>query len=91
MSRVGRRMRAHLEETLEAEQDAARATALRKSTFRDRLIEFGDRGRNVAIHTSSDIHAGRIAGVGIDYVVLATGRGQRMLPLHHIVAFEETS
>ncbi|MBT8214435.1 MAG: hypothetical protein KJP12_04355 [Acidimicrobiia bacterium] len=83
-------MRDQLEETLEAEQHAAQATAIRTSTLRDRLIEFSDRARPVAIHTSSDIHTGVIAGVGVDYLVLATGRGSRLLSLHHVIGCEET-
>ena len=90
LRRVGRRMRNQLEETLDAEQHAARATALRISTFRDRLIELADRGRRVAIHTSSDgVHVGHIDGVGVDYLVLQTEHSERLVTLSHVVSCEE--
>lgn len=83
-------MRTTLEETLEAEQHAARATAIRTSTLRDRAIELGDRAAPVLLHTAmADPMRGVLEGIGVDYLILTTTRGTRYVALHHVIAIEE--
>ncbi len=88
--RLGRRMRDHLDETLDAEQHAARAAALRRRTVRDVLLDAEDRGREAILSCADgEIYRGPVAAVGADHVTLAgDGSTQRFVVIAHIVSVE---
>ncbi len=86
---LGRVLRDRLDETLDAEQSAARSAALRRRTLRDRLIESEDRGEDVVLGGSDGhIYRGFVAAVGIDHVVLRESGRDRFVSLSHIVSME---
>ena len=60
-----------LDDTLDAEQAAARAAARRRRTLRDRLLDSEDRVENVVITTADGhLHRGIVDAVGVDHVVV---------------------
>ena len=76
LERLGRAMRGRLDDTLDAEQSAARSAALRRRTLRDRLIESEDRAEEVVLSsTDGQVYRGNVLAVGVDHVVL-TESGQ---------------
>lgn len=82
-------MRHELDETLDAEQTAARAAARRRMTLRDRLLESEDRSEDAVLSTSDgQVYRGIVDAVGVDHVVVRDGDVDRYLALSHIVAFE---
>lgn len=89
LQRLGRTLRNRLDDTLIAEQEAARSAALRRRTLRDRLIESADREERVVVGTS-DGHAlsGVVIAVGVDHLVLADDVRERYVALAHIVTLE---
>lgn len=89
LQRLGRSMRNQLDETLDAEQHAARAAARRRMTIRDRLLESEDRSEHVVLSTSDGhLYHGVVDAVGIDHIVLRDGDIDRYLAIAHIVAME---
>jgi hypothetical protein len=76
-----------MDETLRAEQYAARVSARRRSTIRDRLLMAEDRAErlNIEVVDGSDI-CGTIVAVGLDHVVVADGRGHCWVALAHVIA-----
>ncbi len=86
---LGRTLRRQLEDTLEAEMEAARAAALRRRSLRDLLLEIADnRGRVSVTTTDGSAHFGDVVSVGVDQVQLqADGRGV-IVALGHIVGCE---
>jgi hypothetical protein len=86
---LGRTLRRQLEDTLEAELEAARAAALRRRSVRDLLLEIEDnRGRICVTTTDGVARVGDVVSVGIDHVQLES-HGQRLIvALDHIVGFE---
>jgi len=89
LQRLGRSMRDQLDETLDAEQHAARAAARRRMSLRDRLLESEDRIEKVVVSTSDGhVYHGVVEAVGIDHVVIRDGRIDRYLAINHIVAME---
>ena len=84
---LGRRLRLEMDETLRAEQYAARVSAQRRSTIRDRFVmaEDGAERLNVEVVDGSDI-CGTIVAVGVDHVVVADGRRRCWIALQHVVA-----
>ena len=89
LARLGRKLRERLDDTLEAEQHAARAAALRRRTLRDRLSEAEDRAEAVVIAASDGhLYRGTITTVGTDHLVMADGAAQRFISLDHLVAVE---
>jgi hypothetical protein len=73
---IGRRLRDRLEDTLDAELAAARASAARRRTVRDLLLEAEDAGRAVIAATvEGGAYAGRLAAVGADHVLLLRSDG----------------
>jgi ribosomal protein L18 len=82
-------MRDQFDETLDAEQHAARAAARRRTSLRDRLLESEDRSERVVVSTSDGhVYQGVVEAVGIDHVVIRDGRIDRYLAINHIVALE---
>ncbi len=92
LERLARSLRLRLDETLDAEQAAARSAALRRRSMRDRFIEAEDRDEEIVV-SSIDGHVwrGRIAAVGIDHIVVTDGDRERCLALSHVVAMESRS
>ncbi len=87
LERLGRSMRDRLDDTLVAEQSAARAAARRRRTFRDILIEAEDRSDTVVV-SASDGHTyrGRVDAVGVDHVVLADSGRSMHITIGHVVS-----
>lgn len=78
-----------MDETLDAEQSAARAAARRRRTLRDLLLALEDRG-DLATLWSADgrCHRGTVQAVGVDHVEVASVDGPRVVALAHVVAVE---
>ena len=89
LERLGRSLRNRLDDTLVAEQEAARSAALRRRTLRDRLIESSDRSERVVLGTTDGMAwSGTVGAVGVDHVVLHGDVGERYVMLAHIVSLE---
>jgi len=89
LQRLARTLRLRLDETLDAEQAAARSAALRRRSLRDCLIEAEDRSDVVSVATTDgQVYAGRIVAVGIDHLVLSDGHRERIIAIAHVVAAE---
>lgn len=89
LEQLGRALRDRLDETLDAEQSAARSAALRRRTLRDRLIESEDRGEDVVLGGSDGhVYRGAVTAVGIDHVVLRESDRERFIALAHVVSME---
>jgi len=89
LERLGRDLRARLDETLDAEQLAARAAFRRRRTLRDRLLEADDRGEQIVLSTSDGhFYRGTVDAVGVDHVVILDGGIERFVAIAHIVALE---
>ncbi len=89
LAQIGRALRSRLDDTLDAEQEAARSAALRRMSLRDRLILSEDRRERVVV-SAVDGHTynGIVRSVGLDHVVLEDGSSARWLAIDHIVAME---
>ena len=84
---LSRRLRMEMDETLRAEQHAARVSARRRSTIRDRLLRAEDRGESLDIELvgGSAIH-GAVIAVGADHVVIGRDGVDCWVALQHVVA-----
>ena len=84
---LSRRLRVEMDETLRAEQYAARVSARRRSTIRDRFLMAEDRAErlNIEVIDGSDI-CGTIAAVGVDHVVVTDRGTQCWVALQHVIA-----
>jgi hypothetical protein len=91
LSALGRRLRIEMDETLRAEQHAARVAAQRRSTLRDRFLLAEDRAErlHVAVVDGSDI-AGQVVAVGADHIVIAHAGRRCWIAMHHVVAVRST-
>lgn len=89
LAQLGRNLRSRLDDTLDAEQEAARTAALRRMSLRDRLILSEDRSEVVVLSTS-DGHMlrGTIRSVGLDHVVVEDNTMTRWVAIAHIVSLE---
>jgi len=84
---LGRRLRLEMDETLRAEQYAARVSAQRRSTIRDRLLLAEDRAEDLIVDVSGGaVTQGVVLAVGADHVVVASRGTQSWIALQHIVA-----
>ena len=89
LERLGRALRDRLDDTLEAEQEAARASARRRRTLRDRLLEAEDRSETVVLSTAEGhIHRGTVVAVGVDHVVITDDTAERFVALSHLVTLQ---
>lgn len=84
---LGRTLRDRLDETLNAEQSAARSAARRRRTIRDCLLEAEDRTDAVVI-SAADGHTyrGVVDAVGVDHVVLVDGHRITRVAISHVVS-----
>ena len=87
--RLGRSLRDQLDETLDAEQHAARSAARRRRTLRETLLTAEDRGRTARVSAADgEIYRGVVHAVGADHVVLRDGPTERIVVLAYIVALD---
>jgi len=78
-----------MDETLEAEQSAARAAARRRRTLRDLFLALEDRADPAALWAvDGRCYRGRVQAVGTDHVELASSDGARVVAFAHVVAVE---
>ncbi len=75
------------EDVLAAEQYAARISAQRRMTLRDRLVRAEDLTCDVAIQTTTGTITGPLSAVGADHVLVG---GRSVIAIAHIVCFEQT-
>ncbi|NQV06297.1 hypothetical protein HQ535_07085 [bacterium] len=85
---VGRRLRQRMDETLEAEQHAARAAAMRRRTIRDLLLEAADREASASVLAGTEWCAGSVEVVGADHAILTAGGRSRVVALAHLAVIE---
>lgn len=84
---LGRMLRLEMDETLRAEQHAARIAARRRSTMRDRLLMAEDCAELLHIDLAGGIELrGTVSAVGADHVVVLQEGRHRWVALHHVVA-----
>jgi hypothetical protein len=89
LARLGRDLRSRLDDTLDAEQEAARSAAQRRMSFRDRLILSADRSELVLLSTADGhLYRGIVTAVGLDHVVVEDGGSARYVSTNHIVTME---
>ena len=89
LTRLGRRMREHYTEVLEAEEAAARDTRNRQRTLRDRFLEAQDREEAALIHgTDAQVYRGTVVSVGTDHVTLADSGHELLIAIEHILGVE---
>jgi hypothetical protein len=89
LERLGRSLRDRLDDTLDAEQHAARSAARRRRTLRDRFLEAEDRAETMVVSTSDgQVHRGPVEAVGVDHVVLTNGSTESFIALVHVVSVQ---
>jgi len=89
LAQIGRSLRSKLDETLDAEQEAARASALRRMSLRDRLIIAEDRTETIVLGTvDGHLIRGAVSSVGLDHVVVRDSSVVRWIAIAHIVSVE---
>lgn len=89
LARLGRDLRSRLDDTLEAEQEAARSAAQRRMSLRDRLILSADKSELVLLSTADGhIYRGVVTAVGTDHVVVEDSGSARYVSTAHIVTME---
>ena len=87
--RLGRDLRDQLDETLDAEQHAARSAARRRRTMRDLLLTAEDREQVARISCADGhLYRGTVQAVGADHVALQDGAAQRIIALTYVVAID---
>ncbi len=80
-----------MDETLDAEQSAARSAARRRRTLRDLFLDLEDRaGRALVWADDGRCYRGTVLAVGVDHAELAGEEGRRAVALTHVVAVEVT-
>jgi hypothetical protein len=86
---LGRSLRNRLDDTLDAEQAAARTAARRRQTLRDRLLDSEDRIDQIVLSTADGhLYRGVVDAVGVDHIVVIDGDVERYIAIAHIVAVE---
>lgn len=86
LAALGERLQIELDETLRAEQHAARVSAQRRSTIRDRLLMAEDRAEHLLLDLTGDRSAaGSVLAVGADHVIVRSSGGPSWIAIHHIV------
>jgi len=78
-----------MDETLDAEQSAARSAARRRRTLRDLFLDLEDRaGRALVWADDGRCYRGTVLAVGVDHAELAGDEGRRVIAFAHVVALE---
>jgi hypothetical protein len=78
-----------MDETLDAEQSAARAAARRRRTMRDLFLDLEDRAARALVWADDGrCYRGTVLAVGVDQAELADEEGRRVIALAHVVALE---
>lgn len=78
-----------MDETLDAEQSAARSASRRRRTLRDLFLDLEDRADPAVIWTADGrCHRGTVRAVGVDHAELAGDDGPRVVALSQVVALE---
>ena len=86
LAALGKRLRTELDETLRAEQHAARVSAQRRSSLRDRVLLAEDRAERLELQlTGGTSIAGLILAVGADHTIVAAAGMKHWVALQHIV------
>lgn len=84
---LGRTLRDRLDETLNAEQSAARSAARRRRTLRDSLLESEDRAETLVMSAvDGHTYRGVVDAVGVDHVVLIDSGRTTRVAISHIVS-----
>jgi hypothetical protein len=84
---LGRTLRDRPDETLNAEQSAARSAARRRRTLRDSLLESEDRADTVVMSAvDGHTYRGLVEAVGVDHVVLVDSGRSTHIAISHIVS-----
>ncbi len=78
-----------MDETLDAEQSAARSASRRRRTLRDLFLDLEDRA-DPALVWADDGHCyqGTVSAVGVDHAELEGDDGRRVVAFAHVVALE---
>lgn len=89
LAALGRELRRRMDETLEAEQSAARAAWRRRRTIRDLLLDLEDRAAAAVVWTTDGCcRRGTVRVVGLDHAELEGEGGPQVISLAHVVALE---
>lgn len=80
-------IRHEFDDVLTAEQYAARISAQRRMTLRDRLVRAEDLECDIAIRTTEGTVTGTLTAVGTDHVLVG---GRSVIAIAHIICFELT-
>ncbi|HEX9855023.1 MAG TPA: hypothetical protein VGC47_06900 [Acidimicrobiia bacterium] len=84
---LDRLMSARIEDTLQAEQFAARVAARRRLTIRDVLLELEDRNAAASLNLADGrVLSGNVASVGLDHAVIAESGASHVVSIVHIVS-----
>jgi hypothetical protein len=76
-----------MDETLDAEQSAARAAARRRRTLRDLFLDAEDRSERTVVFTSDGrAYRGTVTAVGMDHVEVAGSEGTWLIILAQVAA-----
>ena len=78
-----------MDDTLDAEQSAARSASRRRRTLRDLFLDLEDRA-DPALVWADDGHCyrGTVCAVGVDHAELQGDDGRRVVSFAHVVALE---
>lgn len=89
LAALGRHLRQQMDETLDAEQSAARSASRRRRTLRDLFLDLEDRG-DAAVVWAADgrCYRGTVQAVGVDHAELADQDGRQVVALAQVVAVE---
>ena len=91
LAALGRNLRRQMDDTLDAEQSAARAAARRRRTLRDLLLDLEDRSDAASIWMADGrCYRGTVQAVGLDHAELVGGGGRCIVTLAQVVAVEVT-
>lgn len=83
---LGRRLRMEMDEMLRAEQYAARVSARRRSTIRDRALLAEDRAEQLEVEVAGgSAISGLVLAVGADHLVIGGLSGTCWIALQHVV------
>lgn len=92
LAALGRRLRSEMDDTLRAEQHAARVSAQRRSTIRDRFLLAADRGESLRVDVVDGLaFTGLVLAVGADHVVMTHEDRQVWIAMQHVVATRSAS